>query len=42
MNTILSESPVRWDKLAHQAVRDLHTPNPSIFWGDLLLSTTAG
>jgi fatty acid desaturase len=42
MSTIVSESPVRWDKLAHQAVRDLHEPRPSIFWTDLLLSAGAG
>ena len=42
MSTAVSESPVRWDKLAHQAVRDLHDPKPSIFWTDLLGSCAIG
>ena len=32
----------RWDKLAHQAVRNLHEPSPAIFWADFLSSATAG
>ena len=42
MSTTVAESPVRWDKLAHQAVRDLHDPNPSVFWTDLVASSAVG
>lgn len=32
----------RLEKLAHEAVRDLHDPQPLVFWTDLIASATAG
>lgn len=34
--------PPRWDRLAHQAVRDLHEPRPAVFWLDFAASTLVG
>lgn len=32
----------RLEKLAHETVRDLHEPQPLVFWTDLIASTAAG
>ena len=32
----------RWDKVAHQAVRDLHDVRPAVFWADFLGSAVLG